>query len=137
VFTTEGGFLVSIDCATTHTVWTFSQYLLYQLYLEVETEKQVDCFFLFLDCLEVALAHGELSTASRSWMSIEDFLRKHSNDKWKRSALMLWRGVLETHADILVSECHDGVEEVPLKRFYEKHLTWLDTEVRGRKRKRK
>jgi hypothetical protein len=48
VFTTEGGFLVSIDCVTKRTVWTFSQYLLYQLYLEVETKRQADCFFLFL-----------------------------------------------------------------------------------------
>jgi hypothetical protein len=136
VFTTEGGFLVSIDCVTKRTVWTFSQYLRYQLYLEVETKKQADCFFLFLDCLEVALEHGELSTASRSWTNIEDLLRKHSDDKWKRSALMLWKGVLENHADVLVSEGCDDVGEVPVDRFYEKHLTWLDTELGGRKRKR-
>jgi hypothetical protein len=104
VFTAEGGFQVSIDCATKRTIWKFSQYLRYQLYLEVETKKQADCFFLFLYCLEVALEHGELSTASRSWMNIEDLLRKHSDDKWKRSAFMLWRGVLEKHPDVLVSE---------------------------------
>jgi hypothetical protein len=136
VFTTEGGFLVSIDCVTRQTVWTMSQYLRYQLYLEVETEKQADCFFLFLDCLEVALDHGELSTSLRSWMNIENLLRKHSDDKWKNSALTLWKGVLEKHAGALVNEGHGGIEEVPLGTFYEKHLTWLDIAVRSRKRKR-
>lgn len=69
-------------------------------------------------------------------MNIEDLLRKYSDDKWKRSALILWKGVLEKPPDVLVSEGHDDVGEVPLDRFYEKHLTWLETRPRGLKRKR-
>ena len=56
-FTTRGGFLISIDCVTETTVWTFSQYLKHHLYRELDTKQQIECFFLFLDCLDHTFTH--------------------------------------------------------------------------------
>ena len=39
VFTTEGGFLVSIDCTTHMSVWPFAQYLRYNVQAEFEAKE--------------------------------------------------------------------------------------------------
>jgi hypothetical protein len=69
-------------------------------------------------------------------MNIEDLLRKHSDDKWKRSALVLWKMGTRKTSWSFVSESCDDVGDVPFDRFYAKQLIWLDTGLRGQKRKR-
>jgi len=55
VFTIAGGFLMSIDCTTPRSVWPFAQYLRYNVQAELEAYEQRNCYFLFLDSLDVAL----------------------------------------------------------------------------------
>jgi hypothetical protein len=142
VFTISGGFLVSIDCTTRLSPWPFSQYLHHQLHLELDLTGQEHCYFLFLECLRVALDNSCEWTAIRSWINVEDLLEKEAagNPEWRRSATAVW----EMH---LVGErrkdraCPCGVLGINLERHVRtQHLRWLlgwDTVKAGRPGKRK
>jgi len=126
-FTTRGGFLVSVDCATKRTVWSFSRYLQYGLYSELESKQQAECWYLFLDCLEYALACHEILLATRSWRSIENMLKETTDMTWKRKASQVWRKMTDSSPGAMMEDGLDGAP-LPIHQFWERHLSWLNVE---------
>jgi hypothetical protein len=127
VFTVSGGFLVSIDCTTRFSLWPFSQYLRHRLHLELDLTGQEHCYFLFLECLKVALANSCELTAIRSWISVEDLLEAEAagNPEWRRSATAVWEihFVGERGGD---QACPCGVLGINLEQHVRaQHLEWL------------
>jgi hypothetical protein len=55
VFTLHGGFLVALDCATSKSIWVFTQYLQHGLDVSLDVEGRREYLFFFLESLEVAL----------------------------------------------------------------------------------
>lgn len=132
-FTLSGGFLVSIDCITKTTVWTFSRYLKYHLYRELDNKQQIECYFLFLDCLEHALSYHKVALASRSWCDIEDQLKCTMGTLWKRKASQIWHRALDENPDALLDDRH-GIDQIPVHQFWKQHLSWLDDQMNGVRR---
>ena len=124
VFTVAGGFLVSIDCTTRSSVWSFSKYLRYQLHLELDDVGQQECYSMFLRCLEVSLANSYIDLAIRSWVSIEDILHQHADtsDQWLHAAITLWQPYIDSDT---ASRCPCRSPRLtPMHRFAT-HLWWL------------
>lgn len=134
-FTTRGGFLVSIDCATKTTVWTFSEYLKYQLFRELDTNQQDECFFLFLTCLEHTLSSHELTLASRAWCNVDDFLKSEMDKTWKQSASQIWGKAANENPNALLDDGM-GNNELQVHSFYKRYLSWLDVDRPGLRRGR-
>lgn len=55
VLTLEGGFLASLDFTTRESVQAFGRYIAKDLYRALDEESQRNCFFSYLEFLEVAL----------------------------------------------------------------------------------
>jgi hypothetical protein len=53
--TIKGGFLVTKDFATRYTIQSFSRYLAWGLQQELDENSRANCYYLYLDCLNVAL----------------------------------------------------------------------------------
>ena len=135
-FTTRGGFLISVDCITKTTVWTYSQYLKHHLYRELDTKQQTECFFLFLDCLEYAFTYHEVALASRSWCVIKDELKCAMDASWKRKASQIWHKAIEENPGALWDDGRAN-DEIPVHQFWEQHLSWLDDQMNGTRRGRR
>ena len=92
VFTMVGGFLVSIDCSTRFSSWPFSQYLRRYSHLELDLTSREHCYFLFLECLKVALENSCRWIALESWINAEDVLsiEAASNVEWRQLATAMW-----------------------------------------------
>jgi hypothetical protein len=122
----SGGFLASLDCTTRYSLWPFSQDLRHRLHLEIDLVGQEHCYFLFLECLNVALENScELSTI-RSWISIEDLLEAVvvGNPEWRRSATAVWEVHFIERREDQAYPC--GVLGINLERHIRaQHLEWL------------
>ena len=134
-FTTRGGFLMSIDCATKTTVWTFSQYLKHHLYHELDAKQQNKCLFLFLDCLQHTITSYELVLASRSWCNVEDLLKGIVDNLWRRTASRIWHTAAEENPKALWDDGR-GNKDMTTRQFGEQYLSWLDAEMIGLRRGR-
>ena len=144
VFTISGGFLVSIDCTTRFSPWPFSQYLRHQVHLELDSTGQEHSFFLFLECLRVALDNSCEWTAIRSWINVEHLLETDAavDPEWRRSAAAVWEMHLEGERERRKDHaCPCGVLGINLDQHLKTHhLRWLlewDTVKAGRPGKRK
>ena len=71
VYTVSGGSLVTMDFTTRTSVLPFSKYLNQNLQASLDQNGQRDCYFLYLNCLSVALVNGSQELALKCWISIE------------------------------------------------------------------
>lgn len=137
VFTVSGGFLVSIDCTTQMSVWPFAQYLRYNVQAEIEANEQRDCYFLFLDSLDVALQNAGERDAFRGWIEVEPVLQmKRKNDRaWVRAARKVWDDYLKTDPIVdLECPCQVAVSSSFLEHLMDCHLRWLFGDRRPQRR---
>ncbi|KAJ9662593.1 hypothetical protein H2198_001265 [Neophaeococcomyces mojaviensis] len=128
VFTVAGGFLVSMDCTTQTSVWPCGQYLRYNVQAEFEADEQRDCYFLFLEALEVALQNAGERDAFRAWIAVEDvFQMKRKNDRaWVRAARKVWDEYLKSEPLVDIEcPCAGAVSSSFLDHLKERHLGWL------------
>ncbi|KAL6240325.1 hypothetical protein RBB50_012763 [Rhinocladiella similis] len=128
VFTVAGGFLVSIDCTTQRSVWPFAQYLRHNVQAELEAHEQRNCYFLFLDSLDVALQNAGERDAFRAWVEVEGVLQmKRENDgQWIRAARKVWDDYLKSNPLIdLECPCPGASSSFFLEHFRDRHLRWL------------
>ncbi|KIW36546.1 uncharacterized protein PV06_11200 [Exophiala oligosperma] len=128
VFTLVGGFLVSIDCTTQRSVWPFAQYLRYNMQAELGATEERNCYFLFLQSLDVALQNAGERDAFRAWVEVEDVLQiKRKNDRgWVRAARKVWDDYLQADPIIDVEcPCQGAVGSCFLEHLKDRHLRWL------------
>ncbi|KIW36086.1 uncharacterized protein PV06_11600 [Exophiala oligosperma] len=128
VFTVAGGFLVSIDCTTQRSVWPFAQYLRYNMQAELEANEQRNCYFFFLDSLDVALQNAGARDALRAWVSVENLLQmKRKKDRgWVRAARKVWEDYLKADPIIDVEcPCQGAISPSFLEHLKDRHLRWL------------
>jgi hypothetical protein len=94
--TVSGGFLVTMDFTTKTSVLPFSRYLNFNLYSSLDQEGQRDCFYMFLDSLNVALVNGRHNLAIRCWITIENCLRRiaMADQEWRVAAAACWDSFL-------------------------------------------
>lgn len=128
VFTVAGGFLVSIDCTTQRSVWPFAQYLRHNVQAELEADEQRNCYFLFMDSLDVALQNAGERDAFRAWVAVEHLLqmKRKKDGGWLRATRKVWDGYLKADPIIdLECPCHGAASSFFLEHFKDRHLRWL------------
>ncbi|KAJ9650320.1 hypothetical protein H2198_010375 [Neophaeococcomyces mojaviensis] len=128
VFTVASGFLVSMDCTTQISVWPCAQYLRYNVQAEFEADEQRDCYFLFLEALDVALQNAGERDAFRAWIAVDDVLQmKRKNDRvWVRAARKVWDEYLKSEPIVDVAcPCAGAVSSSFLNHLKDHHLGWL------------
>ena len=128
VFTIHGGFLVSTDYTTKHSIWPFSQYLKHRLQRDLDAVGQRDCYFLFLRCLEVSLHNDCSALALQSWSNICSILEEQAqrDSEWKLEAQKTWQTAIDQCllADGVCS-CNNTVLGSFEQHDYKSHLGWL------------
>ena len=101
----------------------FSEYLRRGLHLNLDADNQQDCFFLFLQCWEVALYNSRAFAAMQSWINIEGLLRTISDAEWKASAAVAWWQYTEAkRAEVFECSCGRMKGEDLLKYFEEEYI---------------
>lgn len=73
--TIKGGFLVTKDFTTRYTIQSFSHYLAWGLQQELDENSRANCYYLYLDYLNIALENREVNLAIEGWVGIERILK--------------------------------------------------------------
>jgi hypothetical protein len=137
VLTVSGGYLVTMDFTTRNSMLPFSRYLDLQLYTSLDQEGQRDCYYMYLDCLGVALANGRHEMALKRWISAGDHLKqKAKKDRaWEAAAVTYWSSFLSTtRSDTTIYPCGFGCLEGGFtEHFQHTHLKFLDPEAGHRR----
>ena len=138
--TVSGGFLVTMDFTTRNSVLPFSRYLNLNLYASLDQEGQRDCYYLYLECLSVALANGRHNLAIKCWISVGDRLnqRASTDHKWKAAASACWGSFLSTRIPHgTICPCNIGCHEIEFaEHFRDSHLWFLNRDARPRSTRR-
>jgi hypothetical protein len=131
-FTISGGFLVTMDFTTRISVLPFSRYLDLNLQASLDQKGQSDCYYMYLDCLSVALANGRHNLAIKCWIGVEYRLSQieKADQKWRVAATACWDSFLLTRmAQSTTCSCEIGCREVDFaKHFQNAHLKFLSSE---------
>ena len=126
VLTLEGGFLVSLDFTTRESVSAFGRYIAKDLHRALDEESQRNCFFSYLDCLEVALYNQRVLTASESWLTLEASLQQTASRdlEWRQAAKKCWTKFFADMESIeLICPCGKaGMEESFADHMKANHL---------------
>lgn len=140
LLTISGGFLVTMDFTTRCSILPFSRYLDLNLCASLDHEGQKDCYYMYLDCLSVALANGRHDLAFKGWIGLEDRLnqRASTDEEWKTAASACWSSFLPTKIPQSVT-CPCGIgshENNIVEHFWDSHLRFLGLDAHPRTTRR-
>jgi hypothetical protein len=139
--TVSGGFLVTMDFTTRISVLPFSRYLNLNLQSSLDQRGQSDCYYMYLDCLSVALANGRHNLAIKFWISVEYRLSQiaKADQGWRAAATVCWGYFLSSEmAHGVTCPCEIGCREVDFtKHFQSAHLKFLTSEEVHRRNTRR
>ncbi|KAK9625528.1 hypothetical protein V6Z98_005601 [Aspergillus fumigatus] len=138
--TIKGGFLVTKDFATRYTIQSFSRYLAWGLQQELDENSRANCYYLYLDCLNVALENGEVNLAIEGWVGIERILKDIATKDatWRGSAWTYWEPFLNSPHKICMTKCSCGFVAADggfLEHFKNAHLYFLGRDKPSRTRR--
>ncbi|KAH1601520.1 hypothetical protein KXV92_006172 [Aspergillus fumigatus] len=139
--TIKGGFLVTKDFATRYTIQSFSRYLAWSLQQELDENSRANCYYLYLDCLNVALENGEANLAIEGWVGIEGILKDIATKDatWRGLAWTYWEPFLSSPREICITKCSCGfvvADDGFFEHFKVAHLYFLGPDKPSRARRR-
>jgi hypothetical protein len=138
--TIKGGFLVTKDFATRYTIQSFSRYLAWGLQQELDENSRANCYYLYLDCLSVALENGEANLAIEGWVGIEGILKDiaRKDATWRGLAWTYWEPFLSSPRELCITKCSCGFVVADgefLEHFKIAHLYFLGPDKPSRTRR--
>jgi hypothetical protein len=118
---------VTKDFATRYTIQSFSSYLAWGLQQELDESSRANCYYLYLDCLNVALENGEVNLAITGWVGIEGILKDIAGKDatWRGLAWTYWEPFSNGTHDLCITKCSCGfvvAEGLFLEYFKDAHL---------------
>lgn len=139
-FTTSGGFVVTSEFTTKHAIKPFSAYLSFDLQMAYDAEGQDACFYLFLECTEVALQNRGATEAVRGWIKIGETLERRARERprWRKDAEKCWSAYLESkEAENFLCPCGSSARCEFSTHFRRVHAPWLWSDTLQRPGKRR